>query len=219
MKQFLILFICLFSSFANADFIASAGLQGGKLESENFTNNKPMLESPFFGFKGEIEFGGPYLTFFGTFDFSRGSGKTQYEFTDSDDTAETVTAEDLDTTIGITKVSGGMRLKLIKLKKFRLFIGGGLNTGFLTLAFDKDDFKNTNDSTTGYEEDERQNIHGGFGEVGMEFIFNANSGLRIAAQRISMRTDQFETLNSEQLKFNYTTYAVNFIEYIETGSW
>ena len=205
-------------SLALADFIANFGLHAGKLESENTVINKPVVDSPIYGINGEIEFGWPYLTFFGRFDFNQGTGKTQYNFTDADNASNTATAEDLKTTVRLSKLSGGVRVKILKLKKFRLYVGGGVQAGFLSMIYDKDDFKKENGNTIGFEEDEQRNVKGGFAEAGMEIIFDHNSGIRLSAQRTSLSSDQFDTLNREKLKFNYTTFSINYIEYVETSN-
>lgn len=219
MKKMLIVLLIVLPTQAFADFVANFGLHGGKIESENTVMDKPVVKSPIYGFNGEIEFGWPYLTFFGRFDFSQGNGKSQYNFTDPDDALNTATVEDLKTTIRFSKLSGGIRVKLLKMKYFRLYVGGGLHAGFLSLSYDKDDFKQEQGNTIGFEEDERKNIRGGFAEAGMEIIVDHNSGIRLSAQRTSMSSDQFDTLNREKLKFNYTTFSLNYIEYIETSKW
>lgn len=215
----MILFL-LIPGVVHADFIASAGLQGGALESGNFsTEDKPLVRSPQFGFKGEIEFGSPYITVFGGLDFGTGTGKTQYDYTNPDNASDTATVNDLKAITNLYRLSGGLRIKLIKLQKFRLYVGGGLHVGMLNLTYDKEDFKSRNGTTIGFEEAERNNLHGGFGEVGMEIIFTANSGIRVAAQRSSMNTDQFKTLGNEKLTFNYTSFSLSYMEYIETSNW
>ena len=204
---------------AFADFIASAGLQGGALKSENTSNGDPLLKGSQFGFKGEIEFGYSYLTLFGSVDAATGSGKSQYNYTNPDNASDQATVNDLKTRMNLYRLSLGSRLKLIKLKKIRLFAGGGYQFGFLTLTHDENDFKNNTNSTTGFEEIERRNLNGGFAELGMEIIFTANSGLRLSAQRSFIKSDKFETLGDKELKFNYTSFALTYIEYVETGSW
>lgn len=217
----LILFLLLLPSLAHADFVASAGLDGGNFETENSsTSGVPLVKSStLIGFRGEIEFGSPYITFVGVFNFNRGQARTQYDFNNPSNSSDQAQVEDLKTTVGLSRLSGGMRVKLIKLKNFRLFIGGGVQYGMLNLSYDKADFKDRTNSSTGFEESERQNFKGGFGEVGLEFIVNNNSGFRVQAQRASIQTEKYETIGDEKLKSNFTTFSVSFIEYIETGSW
>lgn len=220
MSKIIFLLFLLFPAAAQADFIASAGLQGGTLESDNSSSaDKPLLRSPQFGFKGEIEFGSPYITAFGGLDFGTGTGRIQYDFTNPDDATDTATVNNLKAITNLYRLSGGLRIRLIKLKKFRLYVGGGLHVGMLNVTYDKDDFKSKNGSTTGFEDAERNNLNGGFGELGMEIIFTENSGLRLSAQRSSLKTDKYETIGNEELKFNYTSYALSYIEYIETSDW
>ena len=208
----------LFPSMAQADFIVSAGLHGGKIESENSSPaGRPVVDSGLFGFKGEIEFGSPYVSAFGAFDLGTGTGETQYSFINDGNPADQAIVNDLETTTLLSGVSAGLRVKLIKLQTFRFFIGGGVKYGFLTFLYDKDDFKERNGSTTGYEESERNKISGAFGEAGIEVIMNQNSGLRLKVQRTSLTSDKFETLGNERLKFNFITVSLGFIQYIDTN--
>ena len=208
----------LFPGVALADFIVSAGLHGGTIESENSSPaGNPVAKTGLFGFKGEIEFGSPWVAAFGSFDFGAGSGETQYNFVNQDNPTDQATVNDLDTTSLLSRFSVGVRVKLIKLQNFRFFIGGGAQYGLLSFVYEKDDFKKKNGSTTGYEESEQNKVNGLFGQAGFEIILNQNSGLRVIAQRTSLKTDKFETLGNERLKFNFTTISLGYIQYIDTN--
>lgn len=220
MKLFLLL-ILIFPKWAVADFVASAGLQGGEFKSSNRSSaGKPLLDSSgIFGFRGEIEYGHPYITLYGAFDFSAGQAKTQYNYTNPYNALDLAQVNDLKTTIGLSRFSGGLRVRLLKLKKFRLYIGGGYQYGILNLLYDKDDFKKKNSSTTGFEETEKQISKGVFGEVGMEFILDNDSGLRFQAQRAALNTEKFETLGETKINTYFTSFSASYIQYIDTGNW
>ena len=171
------------------------------------------------GFKGEIEFGHPWITAFGVFHLNKGSAKSQYEFTNPNNPSDSATVKDLKTTAIMSRVAGGLRLRLIKLKKFRIFVGGGLEYGILNLSYDKDDFKKKNSSTIGYEESERVKLHGAFAEAGMEIILDQDSGFRLAVQKSTMYADHFKTLDNRKLKMDFISGSINYIQYIDSGSW
>lgn len=217
MKLLFIIFIVL-PTVAKADFVASAGLVGGRLESEETSSrNEPLLEVPtYIGFKGEAEFGHPYVTFFGSFDLGTGSGKTEYDYQNPSIPPDQAQVNGLDTRIYLSRLSLGIRLKLIKLKTYRMYAGGGLEYGIMNLLYDEDHFESRTGSSTGFQESERQNFRGGFAQFGMEFIIDNNSGFRIQVQKDYFRTDEFETLGNETLKFEPTTFSVSFMQYIDT---
>lgn len=218
-----ILLLMFIPTLSYADFVASAGLVGGSFDTNNtsITTGDPIVSSPtLFGFRGEIEFGHPYLTFFAAYSFNTGSAKSQYYYTNPSDSSDTTQIADLKTNIFLNRISGGMRLRIIKLKSFRLYVGGGVEYGVLNLGFDKDDFKESNNNSShNFEEKESQNLKGGFAEAGIELIFTANSGIRMQAQRSSFKTEKFETLKNQKMSSDFTTFSLSYIEYIETGNW
>lgn len=202
---------------ARADFVANAGLELGSLKSEDtISDGKEVLRAPVLGgFKGEIEFGHPWLTVFGAFHLNTGQAKSQYDYTNPKNASDTATVEDLKTSALMSRISGGLRLRLIKLKKFRVFVGGGIEYGFLSLTYDKDDFKKKNGTTTGFEESERANLHGAFAEAGMEIIIDQDSGIRLTAQKSTMTANQLKTLKDNKLKFDFISGSINYIQYVD----
>lgn len=134
----ILVLIMLFPGVALADFIVSAGLHGGTIESENSSPaGNPVAKTGLFGFKGEIEFGSPWVAAFGSFDFGAGSGETQYNFVNQDNPTDQATVNDLDTTSLLSRFSVGVRVKLIKLQNFRFFIGEELSTDYLASSMRK----------------------------------------------------------------------------------
>lgn len=216
--RILLTLILFLPTVAKADFVASAGLIGGRLESEETSSrDKPLLEVPtYVGFKGEAEFGHPYFTIFGSFDLGTGKGKTEYDYQNPSIPPDQAVVNGLDTRVFLSRLSAGLRLKLIKLKTFRMYVGGGLEYGIMNLVYDEDHFESRTDSSTGFQENEKQNFRGGFAQIGLEFIIDNNSGFRIQAQKDYFRTDEFETLDNETLKFEPTTFSVSFMQYIDT---
>lgn len=218
MKRYFFLLL-LFPQIALADFVASAGLVGGKLQSEQeSTNGKPIIDaSTYIGFRGEAEFGHPFATLFASFEVGRGSAKTQYDFQNDDVPSDQATVNDLDTSLIMSRASAGLRLRLIKLKTFRLYAGGGGEYGIMNLTYDKEHFKSKNaGSSNGFEETETQNFRGGFLQAGMEFIIDNDSGFRVQVQKDYFKTDEFETLNEKKIKFSPVTFSVTFMQYIDT---
>jgi hypothetical protein len=217
----LLTLLVLLPQIAHADFVANAGLEFGTLSShDTISSGKEVLKAPVLGgFKGEIEFGHPWITVFGAFHVNTGQAKAQFDYTNPDNPSDTATVKDLKTTALMSRASGGLRLRLIKLKKFRLFVGGGIEYGILNLTYDKDDFKKKNGNTTGFEESERTNLHGAFAEAGMEIIIDQDSGIRLVAQKSSITANQMKTLKDNKLKMDFISGSVNYIQYIDTGSW
>lgn len=219
MSYILYFLILLSPTLSRADFIASAGLHGGQFLSKDkmdLTGNR-LLKSSQIGFRGEIEFGYSYLTFFGGIDIGTGKGKGQYDYTDPDNTLNASSVNDLKQSTNLYILSLGMRLKLIKMRRFRLYAAGGPQFGRLSIAYDKEDFKNQVGSTWGLEQHDRASLQGVFGEVGMEFILDTNSGFRLSARTASLKSDEIQTLRNQELNFNHTSFAITYIEYIETG--
>lgn len=215
---YLISFIFLIPTLARADFVASAGITGGSVESKEIsTSGDPLLRIPtFIGFKGEAEFGHPYVTLFGAFDIGTGSARAEYNYQNPDLPSDQAQVSELKTSAVSSKISLGLRVKFIKFKTFRMYVGGGLNYGLINLTYDKEDFTAASGSSIGFEESERKNLRGGFGQLGMEFIIDTNSGFRLQAQREYLRTDEFETLNNKRLKFENMIYSISFMQYIDT---
>ncbi|MFP5491465.1 MAG: outer membrane beta-barrel protein [Bacteriovoracia bacterium] len=215
--RLIIIFLLCFSPFiARADFIAGFGLQGGSLVSENKNDDdRPYLESPLGGIRGEIELGHSFISGFVSFDYSYGSGDAQYDYTDPDDSSESAQVEDLKVGTGLTRFILGARLRFINFKVFRMFVGGGYQQGFLSLTYDKDDFKERQDSTEGFEEFERQSLKGYFMEGGLEYIFSAESGIRLSVRRTITKTEKFVTLADERLKFDQISFGGTFIQYVD----
>ena len=221
MSYLLSLFLLLLPSISHADFIASAGLQGGQFlsnDKNDLTGNRDLKSSQI-GFRGEIEFGYSYLTFFGGVDIGTGTGKAQYDFTDPDNALNSSRVDDLKQSSNLYLLSLGMRIKLIKTRRFRLFAAGGPQFGMLNITYDKEDFTNQVGSTWGLQQHDRANLKGFFGEVGMEFIIDANSGFRLSARTSSLKSEEILTLNNNELDLQHTSFAITYIEYIETGRW
>lgn len=217
MKKYLALLL-LIPQIAIADFVASAGLVGGKLQSEQESAaGKPIIDaSTYVGFRGEAEFGHPFATLFASFEVGRGSARTQYNYQNDNIPADQATVNNLDTSILMSRASAGLRLRIIKLKTFRLYAGGGGEYGLMNLTYDKEHFKSKNSgSSNGFEESETQNLRGGFLQAGMEFIIDNDSGFRVQVQKDYLKTDEFETLNEKKIKFSPVTFSVSFMQYID----
>lgn len=219
--KIILCFFLLVPSLAKADFVANAGLELGSLRSQDtISDGTRVLDAPILGgFKGQIEFGHPWITVFGSFHINTGQAESQYNYSNPKNASDSATVKDLKTTATMSRASGGLRLRLIKFKKFRVFVGGGIEYGLLGLTYDKDDFKKKNNSTTGFEESERVPLRGAFAEAGMEIIFDQDSGIRLVAQKSTLNSNQFKTLNNNKLKMDFISGSVNFIQYIDTGSW
>ncbi len=219
--KILLCFILFLPTLAHADFVANAGLEVGELESaDTIAKNRPVLKSPaLVGFKGEAEFGHPWIGIFGAFHLNTGAMKSQYDYTNEDDASDSATVEDLKTTAIMSRLSLGVRLRLIKFKHFRVFAGGGMETGFLSLSYDKEDFKKKNSNTIGFEESDRATIRGSFAEAGMEIIFDEDSGLRLVAQKSGMNSEKYKTLKDNKLRLNFVSASLSYIQYIDTGTW
>lgn len=216
MRLFIILVLSFSPTLAFADFIAGFGIQGGTLLSENKNDDdRPFLESPLAGVRGEIELGHSFLSAFVSFDYTFGTGDAQYDYTDPDDSSESAEVEDLKVRAGLTRFILGARLRFINFKVFRMFVGGGIQQGFLSLTYDKDDFKERQDSTEGYEEFERQGLKGYFMEGGLEYIFSPEAGIRLSVRRTISKTEKFVTLADERLKFDQISFAGTFIQYVD----
>lgn len=214
---FLLPLFLLLPGLAKADFVASAGLVGGSFESkEESLAGNPLLEvSSYFGFRGGAEFGNSYVSLFGTFDLGKGNANTEYDYENPDNSSDQAQVSNLDTAMWLSRASGGLRLRFIKLKTFRMYAGAGLEYGVMNLVYDKEDFKSKRSSTTGFEEGEKRNFRGWFGQLGMEFILDSDTGFRLQVQKDYFRTDAFETLNQKRLNFETTTFSLSFMQYID----
>lgn len=215
MKIFLLLL--LLPSLAHADFIASAGLLGSEVTSQNKSDNgKAALSAPtVIGFRGEAEFIFSYFSLFGSFDIGTGKAKTEYNYTSPTDPLDTAEVSGLKTTLVMSRFTLGTRIRIIKLKHFRMFVGGGLEYGIMSLVYDEDDFTSSVGSSKGLKETERQTLKGSFAQAGMEFIIDNLSGIRLQAQKDYFRTDGFETINEKQLKLSPLTFSLAFIQYVD----
>lgn len=215
MLKLTLFLLFLFPQVVRAEFGISFGVHGSDLESTNKYSGTSMLRSPLAGMRGGLDIGLPWVSVFGAFDMGRGSGRSQYRYKDG---STTTTVENLTTQVGLTRFSAGVRLQLIRTKYFRLFAAGGGQAGLLSLAYDKEDFKNLHGSSSGYEESEKQKIRGAFGEVGMDLLFVGEAGLRLMGQSSHMTSQKFETLNNKQLSLNTMMISLSFIQYLDEKS-
>lgn len=211
MKTFLAVLILSNPLNALADFIFSPGVDvTGPLKSyEEADNGKKTLDSNAgFGFVLNLDWivFKPLTLGIGV-GYHGSSGKTQFKNNFS-------SAYDLDTTLINLNIDAGAKLRIINLKKIKMFIGGGLTTGILGMTFDKDKFEDITGSTTGFEESESQSYSGMFVDAGFEYILSNKSGLRLTYRRVEIETQEFENLDKSSLNIDHYSIALQYMHYV-----
>ena len=210
MKNFL-LFLVLLPSIAQAKFILSGGpeLAGGIEDSA-------LESSALLGLRGELEYGHsafPKLTLFSNISYLQGPGRTQYDYTYPSDNSVT-RVDDVKSKMSLTRLSTGLRYKVIDQKNYFFFAGGGIQYGILNVNLDRGNFKGKALITDDFEQNEHQNLLGVFGEVGGEMTFNADFALRLAAQFSRASTKSFEILDDQEVEFNLFSVALSYVWYL-----
>ena len=209
MKLFVLL-IFLTIPIARADLILSpgAGIATG-MESDQESSGKSILNtSSGIGLQANAEWI-PFraLTLgFGLGYFSH-SGKTQFQNSQA-------TVNELDTRVAQLNFEAGAKLRLINLRRFKVFVGGGVTLGSLNMNFDKSDFEEKKGDEVGYVMNESQSYNGYYLDTGVEYIFSNTSGLRVSLKNQRIKTSEFENLNNKELNLSTTNLLVQYMHYV-----
>ena len=109
------------------------------------------------------------------------------------------TANDLSASMVQFSGDVGTKLRIINFRRFKMYLGAGLNIGSLSMSFDEKDFKTTTGSKDGFEESESRSYNGRYFDAGIEYIISNTGGLRISAKQTDIETAKFVNLNNERL--------------------
>lgn len=123
-------------------------------------------------------------------------------------------ANKLDATMGQLNFEVGAKLRFINFKRFKVFIGGGLSAGNLSLSFDQDDFEETTGGENGYEMRESKSYTGHYWDAGIEYIFSNTSGLRISVKDQTIKSKKFENLGDKELNLEFVNVNIQYMHYV-----
>ncbi|MFL5785125.1 MAG: hypothetical protein ACJ76H_10970 [Bacteriovoracaceae bacterium] len=211
MKIVITILLIMFCSSARADFILSSGVGSGtKISSDEKLHGERVLNANSGGgfILGVDYVALPSVSFSITGGFQLRKGQVQYQ-------NDTVRVDNLETAVSQFYLDEGVRWRFVNRERFRMFAGSGVTLGYFSLVFDKDDFKKlTGGSTTGYHESEGSGQAGLYGEVGAEYFFNKVSGARLLAKYEKVRTGAFDNLADKSLTFEYATFHLQYIHYV-----
>lgn len=207
----IILMLVLLPSLAQAKFVLSGGpeLSGG-------IDDSAVESFALIGLRGEVEYGHkafPNVTVFGNVSYLQGPGRTQYDYKDPNDQSVTQIS-DVKTKVSLTRLSTGLRFKLIDQKNLFFFAAGGLQFGALNLNLDRSNFKGKALVTDDFEQNEHQNLLGYFGELGGELSLNSDFGIRLSAHLSQFRTQSFEILSDSEVESHLVSIAVSYVWYL-----
>jgi hypothetical protein len=219
MIKFLLIFIFAFSIEAKADFILSPGVgvtSSYESDATDTSGRRILKMNPGFGFDGSFEI--PVFKYFSltaSLNYTSNSGKTQYNFTDPDNTSISASVSDLDTSSFNLSGSIGARLRFINTKKLKIFLGGGFSSGILGLTYNKSEFEDRTGSLVGFEDMESQSLAGSYQEAGGEYILTNKSALRVFARLVQFETNEFKTLGNQKVSADYTQFLVQYMHYVD----
>lgn len=213
-KSILLLLILFPWAFARADFIFAPGLQAlsaDQSEEENAIGKSHLNLGGGGGFLADLEFlAGPLGLNIELGWTGHGNSKAQYNNTNTG-----VAANDLKASGTLLTGFVGPRLRIINLKRFKTFIGGGLLTGLLFITYDEKDFDKKVGNTDGFKDSESRSLSGHYLEAGFEAILTNKSAFRLAGKSISYETKSFETLGDNKLSFQQFSVAVQYMHYVD----
>lgn len=209
MKLILLLILLLFPlSSWSIGMMAGVGFEiTGSSESED---DRLKIES-MQGVRGEVEFGWKLLTLNFSGAYAYGKTNAQYDYSKN---ATHLTSEDLTGNLGFLRFQGGPRFHIIHSPSLRLFVGGGGLYGGMFLTHDEDDYVARSGNHPDFKDNESQKVAGHYYEAGMDYFFNNKFGFRLLAQQTRFKSDAFETLADQRLRFEQTFFSINFVQIV-----
>lgn len=214
MKAWLFLFL-LFTSHVQAVVNANIGFEGATSfdTRQKDQNGEPLISfSSLLGVRADVEWGWRYLTFNLFASYLYGNTETQYHYTDPGPPQEEAEVKNLAGFATIFRLGVGPRLYLLHSPSFRLFVGGGVLYGGMTLTHDKEEFINRLGNDLGFKETESQRVHGNYYEIGMQFFLNQRFALQLMAQNTTLISQSYKTLGERPVDFNTPFYSINFVQ-------
>lgn len=222
MKQLFVggLFLFLFHPAALAEFYVSPGIGGrfGYESVEKSAAGEPLVSDG----SGLILTGDIEWFVFGFLGFNAGLSygsigiKTEYDYTDSANPANTATVSGLDAGIVDVQAYGGLRLSLLNMKYFRFFIGGGGLAGSSVFAYNEDVFTEKNGSAAGYNSTATASFDGNYYESGFVFRWNNKNAIMLLGRQSKYDYSKVETLGDKSFGSKITEAT---LFYVHTVDW
>lgn len=143
-----------------------------------------------------------YLTL--SLSYMQAEGLANYNYSNLS-ASQTYTATDVKFKSSVTDLSLGLKMKLIDDYWFRPYVEGGGIGGYHQISYtSKTDVLATQGSD--YKTKDIVMGSGYYGEAGLEAMFSAKFGVKLAARESIYQTKKLETLGNRPLRFNTETY-------------
>lgn len=139
------------------------------------------------------------------------SVRAQYVYVNPSNHLDSATVPDLNGNATTMLGFLGARLRFINFERFKVYGGGGVLQGTMTLTYDEARFEAHTGSRVGLMGKEEQSLHGQYWEAGIEYFSRDAGALRFGARQSKLQSDRFETLREEALTFKTLQLTIQYV--------
>lgn len=199
---------------ATVSVAPGVSVTGAHRSDQTDRNGKELVTidaAPGISFEVEWSIFNDYLGLTGGFLWRGSPAEVQYSYTNPNNPLDTATVPDLKTNSSSFTGLFGARLRLLNLKYFKIYGGGGWAPGVLYLNYNENKFTTVTGSTIGFKEKEDQNTQGIYLEAGMELYSTKGGALRLLGRRMREQTGKFQTLGNRRLNLTSSNLTLQYL--------